>query len=211
MRRSLRFAFVIAMCCLGTGCRLFDNAWRTSVVEPLQYSRDAYEKIARRRFLGLAEQALEQAITDARAESDNYYSQPYSLDYQCGFCDGFVDYLEAGGTGVPQPLPPRRYWKSKYQNPAGFQRMEDWVGGFQHGAAAARASNYRSFVVVPLTDDVSMSTEPYGYGRITRQEDVDAEDQPGDPRVAEAGSRDNGPRPTEVPSLTRLPPVADAD
>jgi hypothetical protein len=215
MSRHAQLALVIAICCLASGCRLVDNAWQTSIAEPMHYSRNVYEKFARRHFLGLAESALEQAKADARAELDDYDCEPFSVDYQSGFRDGFVDYLEAGGTGTPQPLPPRKYWKAKYQNPVGFQRMEDWVQGFQHGATMARASNYRSFVVVPVTDAVATDTVPYGYGRISRvnngpQEDV-RDDVRDDLHVENATSPDEESHSVKPPAVARLPRSVERD
>jgi hypothetical protein len=169
--------FVCSLCFLGSGCRLFHNAWQTTIAEPIQYSRDAYEKCSRRRFRGLAAQALEEATFNARAELDNYGCEPFSIDYQLGFIDGFVDFLEAGGSGTSSPLPPRRYWKAKYQNPIGYQRTQDWFRGFQHGSSAAQASNYRSFVTVPLSDSVTASTIPYPYGRISAVEQLEEVDE----------------------------------
>ena len=151
---------------MATGCRLFDAAWRTTVAEPLRFSRHTYEKMSRRHFLDVAKLALEQAIADARAQSDQYNHMPFSEDYQAGFLDGYVDYLEAGGNGAVQPTPPRRYWKARYQNSDGFWQMEQWVLGFQHGTHCAMASNYRSYVVLPLGDQVTMDTTPYPYGRM---------------------------------------------
>src|SRR5262245_37237454 len=35
---------------------------------------------------------------------------PVSPAYHAGFVDGFVDYVYAGGTGEPPPIPPRQFW-----------------------------------------------------------------------------------------------------
>src|SRR5262249_39466700 len=76
---------------------------------------------------------------------------PYSPDFQQGFLCGFADYLYAGGTGNPPPLPPRGYWKSEYETPEGRQAVQDWFEGFRTGAARARASGYRELVTVPIS------------------------------------------------------------
>ncbi|MCA9264854.1 MAG: hypothetical protein KDA60_13435 [Planctomycetales bacterium] len=158
---------LLMACSLGTGCRLFEAAWQTSVVEPLHFTRCRYERQSRGWFTDLAMEAFEQARMDARAQLDNYTCEPYSADFQAGFLDGFVDYLEAGAIGDPHPLLPRKYWKAKFQNPAGHQAMDDWVRGFQYGAERAEASNYRSFVVVPIGEVVTTDTLPYPYGRLS--------------------------------------------
>ena len=204
--------FVLGLCVLVSGCRLYHNAWRTTISEPIQYSRGAYDKWANRHFRGLAACALDEATSLARAELDNYNCEPFSADYQLGFIDGFVDFLEAGGTGNPPPMPPRRYWKPKYQNPAGYQCTQDWFLGFQHGTGAARASNYRSFVTVPLSDDLTVSTIPYTYGRIRATEHTEEIDRGGQideradriARLPEITSQPNEELPTRgVPDANR--------
>jgi hypothetical protein len=66
-----------------------------------------------------------------------------------GFLDGFVDYLEAGGSGQPV-LPPLdyRFGGEKYPPEAGHQ----WLAGFRHGADVARHTGLRekSLVAVGL-------------------------------------------------------------
>jgi hypothetical protein len=64
----------------------------------------------------------------------------FSVDYKAGFKAGYVDYLDAGGSGEPPGVPPYRYRLSCYQNPAGQQAIRDWYTGFRHGADVARSS-----------------------------------------------------------------------
>jgi hypothetical protein len=75
----------------------------------------------------------------------------YSSDFREGFLEGYVDYLDAGGTGLPPAAPPARYWQTKYQDPDGVRAIQDWNAGFRQGAEAARASGYRDTIVVPLS------------------------------------------------------------
>jgi hypothetical protein len=209
---------LFTLCFFGSGCRLFHNAWLTTIAEPIQYSRDVYDMRVHRRFGDLAAYALDEAMSLARAELDDYCREPFSADYQLGFLDGFVDFLEAGGTGNPSPLPPRRYWKAKYQTPDGYQCAQDWFRGFQHGSGAAQASNYRSFVTVPLSDFVTAGTMPYACARIAavEQEKPEAghnetsEVAEGDvadrrhARVRETGTHTN----RHMPRVTRLPEIS---
>ncbi|MCA9185945.1 MAG: hypothetical protein R3E01_25810 [Pirellulaceae bacterium] len=217
MIRTVQVALIITCGCLGSGCRLFDAAWRTTVVEPIQYSRNAYEKFSRRHFTELAEFALAQAKSEARAELDRYDCEPYSADYEAGFVDGYVDYLEAGGSGIPSPMPPRRYWRAKYQNPEGFQRVEEWVQGFQHGAAAAKTSHYRSYVVIPVKDAVATNTIPYGYGRVTPPREtegpggMDATNPPTAKEDTYARHDLNDDGVVGETRLSRLPPIQQAE
>ena len=99
----LRYLAILSM--VGPGCRLAENAVRTTIVEPIQYSRNAYEKLTHKEFIELAQASLDQAISVRRAEMDNFACDPYSPDYCQGYIDGFVDYLEGGGNGEPPALP----------------------------------------------------------------------------------------------------------
>ena len=201
--------FVLAICFLGSGCRLLHNGWRTTIAEPSQYARDTYDKWAHRRFRGLAANALDQATCNARADLDDYCCEPFTVDYRLGFIDGFVDFLEAGGSGNPSPLPPRRYWRAKYQSPAGYECTQDWFRGFQHGASAADASNYRTFVTVPLSDSVTMDTRPYAYGPISIDEPIEHPIEDSFVDGEHPGSTDAGNR-TDAgqPQLARVPVAA---
>jgi hypothetical protein len=145
----------------GSGCRLCDNLCRTVVVEPVQYCRHLDEEWSHRHLRQLAQCELERARACARAQLDRYDIEPFSVDEQRGFKDGFVDFLDAGGTGRPPPLPPRRYWKKKFQTPEGQRAVQDWYRGFEHGAVAAQASGYRQLVTVPVSDAIVSSTRPY--------------------------------------------------
>jgi hypothetical protein len=165
------------VCLLGSGCRLAQNAWWTTVSEPIHYPRNVDQKLSKKRFQAMAESALDEARSTMRAELDDYAIEPFTVDHELGFVDGYVDYLEAGGTGDPPPLPPRRYWKGKYQNPYGYERMQEWFRGYEHGALAARDSNYRMFVTVPLSDAVTWQTEQSTYGRISAAEPAGDERQ----------------------------------
>jgi hypothetical protein len=75
---------------------------------------------------------------------------PYSRMYAVGFNEGFVDFLDADGTGEPPAAPPWCYRTPRSLTPEGKQEVEDWFAGFRHGAAVARASGLRQAVVVPL-------------------------------------------------------------
>ncbi|MEX2140281.1 MAG: hypothetical protein WD894_13535 [Pirellulales bacterium] len=75
-------------------------------------------------------------------------SLAYSPDYELGFRDGFTDYLDAGPGNLPV-LPPRHYWKGRFQTPTGHQAILDWYAGFRHGAQVAAATGYRQYVTLP--------------------------------------------------------------
>jgi hypothetical protein len=176
----------LTVCCSGPGCRLAQNAWWTTIAEPIHYPRNIDQKLSRKRFEEMAEAALDEARASTRAHLDDYTAEPFTVDHEFGFIDGFVDYLEAGGTGNPPPLPPRRYWKGKYQNPYGYECMQEWFRGYEHGALAARDSNYRMFVTVPLSDAITTQTEQTTYGRIsaTAPSDTEPRDEANGDRIA---------------------------
>jgi hypothetical protein len=74
----------------------------------------------------------------------------YSDFYARGFREGFVEFLDADGTGEPPAAPPWRFRNHQFLTPEGRQEVEDWFAGYRHGAAVARASGLREMVVVPL-------------------------------------------------------------
>jgi hypothetical protein len=67
-----------------------------------------------------------------------------------GFVEGFVDYVQAGGTGEPPYLPPFRYRLTPFRTPEGIAAIEDWYAGFRQGAAIAKESGLRELNYVPL-------------------------------------------------------------
>lgn len=159
---KFKFFHVTALLCLlGSGCRFSHILARTTIVEPIKYASYLDEKLEKKHFRHLARCAFEQEQAVARAELDDYNAEPFSVDAQRGFEDGFVDYLMAGGRAEPPALPPRRYWKTKYQNPVGQWATQEWFNGYRHGASVARQSGYRDFVTVPTGDAVALTTEPY--------------------------------------------------
>jgi hypothetical protein len=126
---------------LNTGCSFFCYSIQNLVESPAKAIDDC---LARHRFAAMARDAWRHT---READPDQYYSD----DYATGFIDGYVDFLDAGGTGEPPAAPPDRYLHSHYETPAGQQAILDWFAGFRHGAAAARASGQRDLVVVPIS------------------------------------------------------------
>ncbi|HLJ96155.1 MAG TPA: hypothetical protein VKU02_23465 [Gemmataceae bacterium] len=129
---------------MGQGCGPIGYATRTLVVEPWHFcqSLDSLQEMHRNYQL-----AKEQWNAFLHADPDH----GYSADYAAGFQDGFADYLYAGGTGEPPPLPPRPYWRIGYESPQGHEAIADWFAGFRHGAAVAQQSGYRQWVTVPTS------------------------------------------------------------
>jgi hypothetical protein len=133
---------ILGVCLLGQGCGPITLATRTLVIEPIHYCFITDNIVEMHRNYKLAEESWESIINTAPGHN-------YSLDYAEGFKEGFADFLYAGGTGEPPPLPPRNYWRSNYETPQGHQAIEDWFDGYRHGAAMAQQSGYRQWVTIP--------------------------------------------------------------
>jgi len=133
---------ILGVCLLGQGCGPIALATRSLVIEPIHYCLTTHNILEMHRNYKLAEESWE-TITNAAP------GHVYSSDYADGFKEGFADYLYAGGTGEPPPLPPRHYWRSKYETPQGHQAIEDWFDGYRHGVAMAQQSGYRQWVTIP--------------------------------------------------------------
>jgi hypothetical protein len=130
---------VIGLCTFAPGCRLVyytaDNLCRT-----VEHCHQAVcEHLRDRRWAANAWNDFCRCNPDAAL----------SGDFAAGFEAGFADFLFAGGTGEPPPLPPERYRKLRYQTPEGYRAKEDWFAGFRAGAAAAHDGGYRQWITGP--------------------------------------------------------------
>ncbi len=137
--RMKRVVGVLLLGALNSGCSLGGIAARNLCNEANLFQDTCTEKIQLGR---LANQTWE----IVRSQSPPCH---YSEDYACGFKDGFMDFVDAGGTGEPPPLPPKRYQRLRFQTPQGWKAAEDWYAGFRHGAAVARDSGCRLLVALP--------------------------------------------------------------
>lgn len=81
-----------------------------------------------------------------------------STYYARGFEDGFVDYVEAGGTGEAPFLPPFSYRRAWIKDGKGATAIEDWYAGFRHGATVARSSGLREQYLIPLPGSINAPT-----------------------------------------------------
>lgn len=75
--------------------------------------------------------------------------------YYQGFREGFLEYVFAGGTGQPPPIPPRRFWKIGYRNALGDKAISEWREGYVRGTHAAEAGGYRKRAVVPALNAIA--------------------------------------------------------
>jgi len=138
----MRGLYVVAVGCLAPvpGCHLYHNAARVLINEPIQY---------------LDERRLEKQIRkDARhawAEVCRQYpSRTFTDDFVEGFCDGYTDYLDNGGTGQVPAVPPFRYRREKFLNPEGHERIKQYFLGFKYGMDVAIDTGCRTFMTYPV-------------------------------------------------------------
>jgi hypothetical protein len=130
--------FVLAF--FSSGCTVFWDAARTTIVEPAHYPTHLEHLLLYVRM----HKAAEKAWRDAQANGPSY-----SKDYEKGFRTGFSDYLQYGGNGEPPSIPPACYWKN--DSATGRDAVHEWSAGFRHGSTAARQSGIRELIVVPLS------------------------------------------------------------
>src|SRR5690606_14648866 len=106
----VRLTSLLILVTCSQGCSMYYSGLRTLVCEPLHYCapKDNCFAIIRNRITA---EAVWRDVVRATPEVD------YTADDADGFRDGYADYLYAGGTGAPPPLPPRRYWRKYYQSP----------------------------------------------------------------------------------------------
>jgi hypothetical protein len=142
--RSKLILGMTGLCLFAAGCRLAGDITDNLVFSTCLVSDECRAKIYYRHLAGAA-------WADLRAADP---SHAYSADFANGFKEGFADYLDAGEHGGQRPLPPLKYWKIRYQNPEGHLAIEAWFAGFQTGAAVAKNSGYRDFVILPVGHSV---------------------------------------------------------
>ena len=137
--RAKHTMLVLTCCGWLTGCGIVTTATHNILTEVRQHEEDDAE---RKRERELADQtwAQWQSCHPEHADSEAFSE---------GFRAGFADFLYAGGTGEPPTLPPQKYWKIGYESPEGHQAMEEWFAGFRTGAAEARRSGARQWIVLP--------------------------------------------------------------
>src|SRR5262245_40493593 len=98
--RVSRTLLCLVLCSVCPGCLLLTGA-KNLVVESLAYCTLDCLEFKRNEALAVA---AWDAVCVTHPEGT------FSIHYADGFRQGFVDYLNAGGTGEPPPVPPRKYW-----------------------------------------------------------------------------------------------------
>jgi hypothetical protein len=142
--RALMMFYLVGLGFVCQGCAPLWQSARTSLVQPFIYRRISTDYHECRRNRELADEAWGTFFS-------KHPTLEYSKDFECGFKEGFADYLFSGGTGAPPPVPPRCYWNFKYETPQGHQAAQNWFAGFRAGAESARESGYRKLVLIPAS------------------------------------------------------------
>ncbi|MHB1426398.1 MAG: hypothetical protein ACYC3I_24815 [Gemmataceae bacterium] len=147
----LRTAFVtIGLCVLASGCQLTWDITRNLAFQTCLNTNAIASKIEYRHMANLA-----------LVEYSSHHPEPtQSVDFVKGFKQGYAEYLEYGGSEIPPPAPPVKYWKIKYQNKEGRLATSMWNAGYKEGATAAKASGARNFIVVPFNKIASAESQP---------------------------------------------------
>jgi hypothetical protein len=135
-----RYVSLCVLCTLAAGCNIYKYSAYNVITASGSTGNEACNLTENRHA---AEAAWQEEKNRGCAGTN------YSKDYACGFKDGYADFLDYGGTGLPPATPPFRYRTTCYQTPEGHQAIEEYNAGFAHGAAAARASGLRNLKVLP--------------------------------------------------------------
>jgi hypothetical protein len=131
--------WLLGLSMAGSGCALVEDSSRNlfvAVSTPIEVHR---EKARNEKW---AEAAWQTAVMRDGP-------QTHTEHYARGFKDGFAEYLFRGGDGEPPLVAPLRYRQIGYQNPQGYQDIQDWFAGYRHGATAARDSGARKWITSP--------------------------------------------------------------
>jgi hypothetical protein len=201
-------ALALASTACWPGCTVWQNARRTVITQPFQFSW----KYDRGRSLKTYSLWAEQAWREYGANC----GQAPSGDFAAGFKDGFVDYVYAGGTGEPPPVPPREYWNVGNRTFPGQDRASQWFAGYRQGSAVARQGGYRQQATVKglpsgaLQWDQDLTSEgPDSILVMPRPRETSAAGElvlPGAPlEMLPEGETSAPPAPTEEPAVEAAP------
>ncbi|MCA9189873.1 MAG: hypothetical protein KDA99_29820, partial [Planctomycetales bacterium] len=126
------------------GCNVWYLAKRTVFLEPEAYRWYSENAREHQLYTQWADEAWGTCLGDGSVVA-------VSPDYEQGFRDGFVDFVYAGGSGEPPPVPPRRYWRITERTGVGTEPAKQWAEGFRRGAMVAHEGGYRDRAVLPVT------------------------------------------------------------
>ena len=141
-----------------------------------------------------------------------YPARTFTPEFADGFTDGYVDYLDVGGTPRPPTVPPLRYRRSSYLTPHGHALVKDYLVGFQYGAEVAVATGKREFLTVPVLLSEPQPEAPLTARRLPAPPEASLDPPASVPMVTVPSAPPTVavPNPTPVPSAPPsggLPPV----
>ncbi|MEQ8835785.1 MAG: hypothetical protein RID07_03175, partial [Lacipirellulaceae bacterium] len=79
--------------------------------------------------------------------------------YKDGWKEGYYS-VATGGCGKLPPVPPKRYWKARYQTPGGRDQVATWYRGSQEGVVVAQATCVNTWNPVPTSCNAALPTQP---------------------------------------------------
>jgi len=123
-----------------TGCLLARNTARNVLNEPAELHDN--KKLCR--------QLRREAEAEWACVRMREPQGAFTADFADGFVDGYVDYLDSGGTAQPPAVPPLRYRRSRYMSVEGHALIRDYYSGFRYGSEVAVASGRRDLITVPI-------------------------------------------------------------
>src|SRR5579871_3744226 len=186
--RAMMMLYLVGIGLACQGCAPLWQSARTSIVQPLIYHRVATDYQECKRNRELADQAW-----------GSYFGKhpdlEYSKDFECGFKEGFADFLYSGGTGAPPPVPPRCYWNFRFETPEGHRAAQNWFAGWRAGAESARESGYRKLVLVEAS-----ATLPTAGTQTSQRPSASSPAAPGTSPATGTRTEETLPAPKPVPS-----------
>lgn len=121
------------------GCNVAYNAARNIVNDP--------HVVMTQQAIG---HDLRKAARSAWEEARGQYPH-CTAEFQDGFEDGYVDYLDRGGNGSLPAVPPAKYTRhQKYFTENGHCLLKEYFLGFKYGQEVAIATGRRQFLTVPV-------------------------------------------------------------
>lgn len=115
------------------------------------YSNGLYQTTSRMRIGWRAHQAWTKY-------SPQFLDEPCLGDFAAGFKQGYHD-VANGEDGCPPPVPPRKYWSARFENPEGQSCIAAWFAGYPHGARAAFQDRAGEFRVIRPSDPLQQRHE----------------------------------------------------
>jgi hypothetical protein len=132
----LRSWMLVLLCLPFTGCATIQT-WQ----DYLEYSHPVNE-------LTTGVHSRLSARDAWRVHEAEYADVPHLDDFADGFRVGYAD-VARGEIGCPPPLPPRKYWRRRYESPAGREQVAAWYAGYDNGADLASTDGVGAWRPIP--------------------------------------------------------------